>query len=446
VLCRLHNKTFNIDCRNLINSGATACRQCEYIKRSTWRITPFDVYIENLKQKQPELYEKYDVLSDGWTGSSGRIKYICPLHGEKITDAGSFINGHGCKDCGVIKCTKQLFKDTEYFITEAKKIHGDRYDYSTSNYTAWKKPINIICRKHGEFTLTNAGYHLQKDGKKGNCPICTKEEYKNKRSIKKDEWIYRSNTVTRKVNIKYDYSDIVYIDFGSIVKNISCPYHGYFNQMARQHMYGAGCRQCGYEQIRRARTKSVYEFVINARKKYDTKFTYNIEEYGDRNTPITILCKEHETIWTQSPYEHMYYGPKCKICSGTYKGYSRMQIDWITDISNNSSIFIQHAENKGEFEVYLDQKDKFGRSKYKLDGYCEETNTVYEFHGDYWHGNPRKYDGNDINETNGFAYGYLYNKTLEKENVIKKMGYKLVVMWEMDWKKIQKTKKRKRKT
>lgn len=27
----------------------------------------------------------------------------------------------------------------------------------------------------------------------------------------------------------------------------------------------------------------------------------------------------------------------------------------------------------------------------KVDGFCEQTNTVYEYHGDYWHGNPDIY-------------------------------------------------------
>ena len=36
-------------------------------------------------------------------------------------------------------------------------------------------------------------------------------------------------------------------------------------------------------------------------------------------------------------------------------------------------------ENNGEYLVQA--------KKYKADGYCKETNTIYEFHGDYWHGN-----------------------------------------------------------
>lgn len=33
-------------------------------------------------------------------------------------------------------------------------------------------------------------------------------------------------------------------------------------------------------------------------------------------------------------------------------------------------------------------------------GYCKETNTVNEFHGNYYHSNPLMYNSNDINPTN----------------------------------------------
>ena len=68
----------------------------------------------------------------------------------------------------------------------------------------------------------------------------------------------------------------------------------------------------------------------------------------------------------------------------------------------------------------------------KVDGYCYETNTVYEFHGDYWHGNPKRFDPNDINKTNGKTYGELYTKTMERDQKIRDLGYNLIVKWESD--------------
>jgi len=113
-----------------------------------------------------------------------------------------------------------------------------------------------------------------------------------------------------------------------------------------------------------------------------------------------------------------------------YKGYSRGQIVWLNFIQVLRKINIQHAENGGEYRILT--------TNYKADGYCEATNTIYEFHGDLWHGNPKIFNPEIISYF-GKTYGELYQKTLEREEQIKDLGYNLVVMWEHDWKKINKS-------
>lgn len=41
---------------------------------------------------------------------------------------------------------------TEEFIRRAKKVHGDKYDYSKVKYVKAKEKVCIICPIHGEFT------------------------------------------------------------------------------------------------------------------------------------------------------------------------------------------------------------------------------------------------------------------------------------------------------
>ena len=102
--------------------------------------------------------------------------------------------------------------------------------------------------------------------------------------------------------------------------------------------------------------------------------------------------------------------------------YSQKSIQWLESVMQSDNIHIQHALNGGEYQI--------PGTRYKADGYCQETNTIYEFHGDYWHGNPEIYDENQINETVGLSMKILYNKTIEKENKIKELGYNLVTIWE----------------
>jgi len=87
---------------------------------------------------------------------------------------------------------------------------------------------------------------------------------------------------------------------------------------------------------------------------------------------------------------------------------------------------IQHAKNLGEFII--------PNTRYKADGYNKSINTIFEFHGDFWHGNPKIYDKIEINPRVGISYGELYEKTLEKAKIIKEKGFKLIEIWENEWK------------
>ncbi len=111
--------------------------------------------------------------------------------------------------------------------------------------------------------------------------------------------------------------------------------------------------------------------------------------------------------------------------------FFKSQIQWLELLSKMYNIYIQHALNDNEYIIPI--------IKIKSDGYCKETNTIYEFHGDYWHGNPNIYNLEDLNKTTNKTYGELYNNTIIRENKIKDLGYNLEVMWESKWNKINKS-------
>src|SRR5262249_40181392 len=80
--------------------------------------------------------------------------------------------------------------------------------------------------------------------------------------------------------------------------------------------------------------------------------------------------------------------------------YSIKAIKWLTYLSRSNNIDIKHACNGGEFSV-TSQNGK----KYKVDGYHDESQTVYQFHGCYFHGCSKCYDEFTINEKNGIRMG-----------------------------------------
>jgi hypothetical protein len=160
----------------------------------------------------------------------------------------------------------------------------------------------------------------------------------------------------------------------------------------------------------------------------------NINDDKEIIKPRNVYKSTHDSFWFKCEKDHIFYitlnaidrGSWCEKCSPY--GYSKIAIKWLNTIMSRDNIFIQHAENEGEYFI------KTKNFKASVDGYCPATNSVYEFHGDFWHGNPNVYNPEDINSITKTTYGDLYNKTIDREKNIKALGYNLVSIWEKDYK------------
>ena len=113
--------------------------------------------------------------------------------------------------------------------------------------------------------------------------------------------------------------------------------------------------------------------------------------------------------------------------------YSAKAIRWLNWIEENENISIRHAEKGGELRIAL------ASGHIQVDGYCKETNTVYEFHGDVYHGNPEIFqDGDHCHPFDkNVTASELYQKTIDREALIRSIGFNLVSIWERDWDKIE---------
>jgi predicted nucleic-acid-binding Zn-ribbon protein len=165
------------------------------------------------------------------------------------------------------------------------------------------------------------------------------------------------------------------------------------------------------------------KFIENAINIHGNKYDYSKVDYKSSNEKVIIICKIHGEF-LQGSYHYRGYG--CPKCSNN--GFSKPSILWLDFLSKFYNIHIQYALNDGEFLIPT--------TRYKADGYCKENNTIYEFHGDFWHGNPEIYNHDDINKKTNCSFKELYDKTLIREKKIKELGYNLEVIWENKWKKI----------
>jgi hypothetical protein len=117
----------------------------------------------------------------------------CSIHGEFFQMPMDHLNGRGCS-----KCSGKYSPTTEEFIEKAKKIHGDRFDYSKTVYVRALENVIISCRIHGDFEQTPDN-HLHGKG-------CLKCKYDLMANIKRQD----INEIITKANIRhenrYDYS------------------------------------------------------------------------------------------------------------------------------------------------------------------------------------------------------------------------------------------------
>jgi hypothetical protein len=173
----------------------------------------------------------------------------------------------------------------EEFIERAKKVHGDKYDYSRVLYNGMHDKICIICPIHGEFWQTPAN-HLSGKG----CPECGSiSRWDTKGRITTEEFIKKAIKIH---GDKYDYSKVNYIDAHTKVC-IICPIHGEFWQTPNNHLTKYGCKKCAMDALNSNKPRSTEEFIKIAKKLHGNKYDYSKVEYKNCKTKVCIICPKH---------------------------------------------------------------------------------------------------------------------------------------------------------
>jgi len=125
--------------------------------------------------------------------------------------------------------------------------------------------------------------------------------------------------------------------------------------------------------------------------------------------------------------------------------------EYLNYISNTLGIEIQHDQNKGEFQLRNPKNGYY----WPVDGYhncslhkcsgnlekpCPYNDNIWEFQGDYFHGNPEKYNKDDT--FHGISYLKKQNKDADKKKFYEEKGYKVNIKWENEWVKDKKEMKK----
>ena len=412
IICQKHGVFLQQANLHLTGSG---CAKCGHATSALLQRTNKEEFIKKATKKHGN---KYDYSKVEYINCKEKVIIICKEHGEFLQSPDNHLYG-GCTICAFKSISDSKRKPMNEFIESAIKIHGDMYDYSKVVYIRSIEKIIIICKEHGEF-LQEANSHLA--GHK--CKKCAFKSISDNLRSNNESFIIKANKVHEN---KYDYSKVNYSENGRIPVIIICKEHGEFLQSPNKHLYGNGCKKCSIIKRGICLKHSNESFIIKANKVHENKYDYSKVNYSENGRiPVIIICKEHGDF-IQKPQDHL-SGNGCQKCC--HKKYSKSSILYLNFISKLRNIKIQHGENASEYTIT--------GTKFKADGYCEETNTIYEFHGTHYHGDPRLCNPTDYSYF-GKKFGELYKKTLEREQQIRDLGYNLIVIWEHDWNKINKS-------
>lgn len=248
---------------------------------------------------------KYVYNNTVYTGMSSPVIITCNSHGDFEVLAKNHIHRKsGCPKCKGVSCSKRQLMTTEEFIIAARKVHGDKFDYSETVYRGYDTPVTIISPEHGEFTQP-AGNHLR-----GCIPRISTSPRTSKRKPKRttEEFIERAKEVH---GDKYNYSTVCYKNSTTKVR-ILCPIHGEFMQRPGDHLRGCGCPQCRAVKMSKINRLTTESFIRRGSKKHNNKYDYSKVVYTKRLNSVTIICPEHGEF-EQLACNHL-IGHGCPVC------------------------------------------------------------------------------------------------------------------------------------
>src|SRR6185503_16118666 len=229
IICTEHGEFYQSPTNHLSGYG---CLKCAWkYKRGKYRLTTFEAFLA----QAIEIHgNKYNYSKVEWKNTYTPISIICPIHGEFTQVPQNHIRLKcGCKKCGREIAKVKINKyDSEYFIKQARLIHGDKYDYSNVQCFNATDKIEIICPVHGEFKQ-NANSHL----KGHSCPKCNFDQMAKDRAMGKELFINKAKEL---LGEKYNYSKVEYIN-GQEKVCLICPVHGEFEVTPNNHLSKKSC-------------------------------------------------------------------------------------------------------------------------------------------------------------------------------------------------------------
>lgn len=314
---------------------------------------------------------KYDYSAVKYVNSQTKVTIICNKHKNTFEQTPNHhLFGRQCPKCAILSSSNKRKLTTKLFIEKSINIHGNKYDYSKTDYIDNRTILTVTCKNHKEDINVTPKEHYKPTIKCNKC----RSESPNKRASTTKQFIEKANNVhndtydyskskftgakhkltiickihgefeqapdkhlrgrgcskcnggikltttefiekANKIhNNKYDYSHVVYKKARVKIK-IRCKKHGYFEQTPNDHLSGCTCPKCASESMQNKMSLTTDEFIKRSQKIHGNKYDYSRTDYYNEFTKVIIICKEHGEFHQQPVTHYISYGCyKCGLC------------------------------------------------------------------------------------------------------------------------------------
>ena len=298
---------------------------------------------------------------------------------------------HGYYDASFRKFLNKIFKYEwlEWRFTQTAKNYFDSLDNRKQFAEYLKKKLN---------------YKTKKDW----CKLTTEiiQEYGGSGML----YTYYNNSVYKYLN------DILYPDY-ILPWNLRCTSKGFWDNTENHKDYADWLyTELGYT--------SMEDWYKVSRRDIANNDGGGLLKLHYKSSPKNFVMSIYSDYnWVKSKFQ---------------KHYSKGEIEWL-EYLKVSIPDMRHALNHDEGQYRIQD------TKYDVDGYSSYENSIYEYHGDKFHGNPNKfrkstypYSYIQLNPEEIFllckkSYSELYANTLKKKKYCEDAGYNYYSIWESDW-------------
>lgn len=176
ITCKKHGEFLQTPESHLSGRGCAKCGH-EYV--ISLRKKTFDKFVEEAKILHGDKYT-YD--RNLYFNVNTKMEIYCNTCKIFIKQYPlNHLKGCGCKFCGRIAGAKKDRLSKEQFINKSILVHGNKYDYTLSDYNGTNESVLIKCNEHDiEFYQTPASHFRGNTG----CSKCSNNESRGEKVIR----------------------------------------------------------------------------------------------------------------------------------------------------------------------------------------------------------------------------------------------------------------------